>query len=185
MSNELLIAYSLKATVILIAALGLCLILRRASAAARHVVWTVAFAALLLLPILSRVTPAWTAPVRASSAPRITAAVAVRPVARPARTPLDSIPRARPLGPPLVLARHDWLALTMAELAVALCWFHPLAWWVASRMRGERERACDDRVLAAGVGASGYAADLLEVARGLGSAKDNRLPAPAMARASN
>jgi len=36
MSDELLIAYSLKATVILIAALGLCLILRWASAAARH-----------------------------------------------------------------------------------------------------------------------------------------------------
>ena len=52
-------------------------------------------------------------------------------------------------------------------------------------MRRERERACDDRVLAAGVGASGYAADLLEVARGLGGAKDNLFPAPAMARASN
>jgi len=83
------------------------------------------------------------------------------------------------------VARRDWLTLAMAELAVALYWFHPLAWWAASRMRRERERACDDRVLAAGVGASGYAADLLEVARGLGGAKDNLLPAPAMARASN
>jgi len=83
------------------------------------------------------------------------------------------------------VARHDWLTLAMAELAVAIYWFHPLAWWAASRMRRERERACDDRVLAAGVAASEYAADLLEVARGLGSAKDNLLPAPAMARASN
>src|SRR5207244_6373507 len=59
------------------------------------------------------------------------------------------------------VARHDYLTLTMAELAVALYWFHPLAWWAASRMRRERERACDDRVLAAGVAPSGYAAELL------------------------
>src|SRR5258708_1431186 len=260
MSNELLIAYSLKATVILIAALGLCLILRRASAAARHLVWTVAFAAVLLLPILSRVTPGWTAPVRASSASRIANAGPVRSVAPAVRGPVDWIPLvwlvgatlvvarfgvgtalvwhrtrgAQPMpipavsdrvpvldaGPgampmtwglfrPVVLlpteaaawpaerlravllralghvARHDWLTLGRAGLAGALYWFRPLAWWAAGRMRRERERACDDRVLAAGVGASGYAADLLEVARGLGGAKDNLLPAPAMARASN
>src|SRR6266571_1431560 len=51
MRDELLILCSLKATVILIAACGLCAILRRASAATRHLVWTLAFAALLLLPI--------------------------------------------------------------------------------------------------------------------------------------
>jgi TonB family protein len=80
------------------------------------------------------------------------------------------------------IARHDCWTLAMAELAVALYWFHPLAWWAASRMRRERERACDDRVLAAGITASGYATDLLEVARGR---LDAALPAPAMARASN
>src|SRR5260370_39963783 len=59
MRDELLILCSLKATVILIAAGGLCVVLRRASAATRHLVWTLAFAALLLLPIPlpSRVTP--------------------------------------------------------------------------------------------------------------------------------
>ena len=66
MFDELLIAYSLKATVILIAAFGLCLILRRAPAAARHLVWTVALAALLLLPILSRITSGWTCPLRSA-----------------------------------------------------------------------------------------------------------------------
>ena len=64
------------------------------------------------------------------------------------------------------VARHDCLTLAMAELALAFYWFHPLAWWAASRMRRERERACDDRVLTAGVAASDYAADLLAVARG-------------------
>src|SRR5260370_9415164 len=59
MRDELLILCSLKATVILIAACGLCVVLRRASAATRHLVWTLAFAALLLLPIPipSRLTP--------------------------------------------------------------------------------------------------------------------------------
>jgi TonB family protein len=260
MSDELLIAYSLKATVILIAALGLCFILRRASAAARYLVWTVAFTALLLLPVLSRITPGWTAPVRSSSTPGVASAGPARSVAPPVRAPIDWIRLGWLLGAALVLARfgagttlvwlrtrkaqpmtipavsdripvldagrgampmtwgvfrpvillpaeatgwpaerlravllhelahiarHDWLTLAMAELTVALYWFHPLAWWAASRMRRERERACDDRVLAAGVGASGYAADLLEVARGLGGAKGNLFPAPAMARASN
>src|SRR6266700_2125009 len=105
MSDELLIAYSLKATVILTAALGLCLILRRASAAARHLVWTVAFAALLLLPVLSRVTPAWTAPVRASSAPPIANASPVRSVAPPVRGPIAWIPLVWLVGAALVVAR--------------------------------------------------------------------------------
>jgi TonB family protein len=78
--------------------------------------------------------------------------------------------------------RHDCWTLAMAEMAVALYWFHPLAWWAAGCARRERERACDDRVLAAGVAASGYASDLLEVARGR---LDTALPAPAMARPSN
>src|SRR5947208_5616446 len=120
MSDELLIAYSLKATVILIAALGLCLILRRASAAARHLVWTVSFAALLLLPILSRVTPAWTAPVRTSSALRVTGGP-VRSVALPVRASIDWIPLAWLVGATLVLARFGagttlvWLRTRKAQ----------------------------------------------------------------------
>ena len=60
MSNELLIACAVKGTFILIAAGVLSMALRRASAAARHLVWTVAFAALLLLPVLSLAVPRWT-----------------------------------------------------------------------------------------------------------------------------
>src|SRR5882762_8649963 len=67
MGNEFWIACSLKATVILMVACVLCAGLRRSSAAARHLVWTAALAALLLLPALSRVTPEVGQPIRLPS----------------------------------------------------------------------------------------------------------------------
>jgi len=52
-----------KATLILFAACGLAALMRRASAAARHVVWAAAFAALLVLPAARAVLPALHVPV--------------------------------------------------------------------------------------------------------------------------
>jgi TonB family protein len=260
MTNELLIACAFKGTSILIAACLLSVALRRASAAARHLVWVVAFAALLLLPALSVAVPRWTVTVPQSQirpALRRPAAAPAAGASKPVRAEIDwfflvwlsgvtlvlarfgvgtariwlitrrarpmsiagvshrvtvlaaergSMPLAwRVLRPVILLPaegaewpperlravllhelahidRHDCWTLAMAELAVALYWFHPLAWWAAGCARRERERACDDRVLAAGVAASGYASDLLEVARGR---LDSALPAPAMASASN
>ena len=260
MTNELLIACALKGTFILIAACLLSAVLRRASAAARHLVWVVAFAALLLLPALSAVVPRWTVTVPQSQIrPALSSKVHASATAAstPVRAEIDWLVmvwlagatlvlarfgvgtarvwlltrRARPMSvdgvsahirvlaaeqgsmplawrvarpvillpaeagqwPPECLRavllhelahidRHDCWTLAMAELAVALYWFHPLAWWAAACARRERERACDDRVLAAGVDAPGYASDLLEVARGR---LDKALPAPAMARASS
>jgi beta-lactamase regulating signal transducer with metallopeptidase domain len=63
------------------------------------------------------------------------------------------------------IERHDWLAQVLAEAACALYWFHPLVWGAARRLRIESERACDDRVLAAGVAPAEYARQLLEIAR--------------------
>jgi beta-lactamase regulating signal transducer with metallopeptidase domain len=62
------------------------------------------------------------------------------------------------------IARHDCLTQTLASIACAVYWIHPGAWWVATRLRIEREGACDDRVVAAGENAREYAGHLLDLA---------------------
>jgi HEAT repeat protein/beta-lactamase regulating signal transducer with metallopeptidase domain len=61
--------------------------------------------------------------------------------------------------------RRDCLTHMMAQLTCALYWFNPLAWIAARHLRTERERACDDLVLAAGTPGPDYADQLLEIAR--------------------
>jgi TonB family protein len=63
--------------------------------------------------------------------------------------------------------RQDWLWQILAECVTAALWFHPLVWLAAARLRSEAEHAADDHVLAEGTGASGYAQQLLEIARRL------------------
>jgi HEAT repeat protein/beta-lactamase regulating signal transducer with metallopeptidase domain len=65
--------------------------------------------------------------------------------------------------------RRDCLTHLIAQAACALHWFNPLAWVAARRVRTERERACDDLVLASGTRGSDYADQLLEIARGMQS----------------
>jgi beta-lactamase regulating signal transducer with metallopeptidase domain len=62
------------------------------------------------------------------------------------------------------IARRDCLTQTAAALACALYWVHPGTWWLARRLRIERELACDDLVLSAGTDAYDYAGHLLELA---------------------
>jgi HEAT repeat protein/beta-lactamase regulating signal transducer with metallopeptidase domain len=61
--------------------------------------------------------------------------------------------------------RRDCLTHAIAQLACALHWFNPLAWIAARHIRTERERACDDLVLACGTRGPDYAEELLEIAR--------------------
>ena len=61
--------------------------------------------------------------------------------------------------------RRDCLTHVISQLACAIHWFNPLAWIAARHIRTERERACDDLVLACGTRGSDYAEELLEIAR--------------------
>jgi len=78
--------------------------------------------------------------------------------------------------------RHDFIVQLIARVACAVYWFHPLVWLAATRLREERERACDDHVLRAGATPSAYATHLLEIARGLRAAPATSLASVAMAR---
>ena len=82
------------------------------------------------------------------------------------------------------IKRRDTLTNLVTQLTCALYWFHPLAWFAARRMVSERERACDDLVLATGVKQSAYAEHLLQVVSGLESRLFATYNAIAMARSS-
>ncbi len=43
--------------------------------------------------------------------------------------------------------RRDNLTAALHMLVAAIFWFHPLVWWLQSRLLREREHACDDAVL--------------------------------------
>lgn len=71
------------------------------------------------------------------------------------------------------IRRRDCMIQDAAHLVSALYWFHPGAWFLAHRLRVEREHACDDLVLAHGAEPADYAHEVLQVAR---SARRARLP---------
>jgi TonB family protein len=63
------------------------------------------------------------------------------------------------------IQRGDLYTQVLVQIVCCLYWFQPLVWLAARRLRQERERACDDAVLAAGVEAHEYATELMELAR--------------------
>ncbi|MEP6993039.1 MAG: M56 family metallopeptidase, partial [Acidobacteriota bacterium] len=73
--------------------------------------------------------------------------------------------------------RGDWAAVLLAELAVALYWFHPLAWWLGRRVRRDAEKASDDLVIASGIKPSVYAGHLLGIFRAMASPVRSVTPA--------
>jgi beta-lactamase regulating signal transducer with metallopeptidase domain len=61
------------------------------------------------------------------------------------------------------VAWRDNFAAALHMLVEALFWFHPLIWWLGARLVDERERACDEQVLAGGHLPASYAEGILKV----------------------
>ena len=61
--------------------------------------------------------------------------------------------------------RRDNLAAAIHMLIEAAFWFHPLVWWLGAKMIEERERACDEDVLASGNEPHVYAQGILNVCK--------------------
>jgi beta-lactamase regulating signal transducer with metallopeptidase domain/outer membrane protein assembly factor BamD (BamD/ComL family) len=61
--------------------------------------------------------------------------------------------------------RRDPLVEWLALLNRSLYWFHPLSWWLCSKVSGLAEQTCDEAVLAQGYDGSTYAEHLLDFAR--------------------
>jgi beta-lactamase regulating signal transducer with metallopeptidase domain len=59
--------------------------------------------------------------------------------------------------------RRDNLLSALHMLVACTFWFHPLVWFLGARLVEERERACDEEVLAAGGSALEYAKTILKV----------------------
>ncbi len=58
--------------------------------------------------------------------------------------------------------RRDNLAAAMHMVVEAIFWFHPLVWWLGTRLVEERERACDEEVLRLGNPPQVYAESILK-----------------------
>ncbi len=282
----------IKASILLLMAMAAhAMVARRTSAATRHLIWTIAIAGLLLLPLLSAALPQWTAvtvseaslavlppptlldaatsdtarpvdraavPTRVSapplpvSFPRVSwqmllltlylagvvvlagrlvverlsirrlaqsattitapewtqllaacaAVLGVRRGVRLLRNGSPSMPMASGIWSAVILlpsdadawsddrrrsvllhelahvARLDCLTQALAAVACTLYWVHPGVWWMARRLRVERELACDDCVLAAGTDARDYASHLLDLAYAVGNGRTPNLAVP-------
>ena len=81
--------------------------------------------------------------------------------------------------------RRDTIVQLLTLIACALHWFNPLVWFAAWRLEVERERACDDLVLASGIRPSAYARHLLDIVTGLSPAHWTQSCGLAMARKSS
>lgn len=58
--------------------------------------------------------------------------------------------------------RRDNLTAALHMLVQAVCWFHPLVWWLGARLVEERERACDEEVIRLGAAPDVYAESVLK-----------------------
>jgi HEAT repeat protein/beta-lactamase regulating signal transducer with metallopeptidase domain len=133
----LLFDAAVKGTLVLLAATGLALVLRRGSAASRHLIWQMAVLAVLLLPLVKTFSPlrfavlpelrspiaAAPAPVSirdAASTPTTPAVVQTNGQASQAETRSAARTDAQSSGPSLPLRALTWLAIVWLVVAAVL-----------------------------------------------------------------
>ncbi len=63
------------------------------------------------------------------------------------------------------IRRRDNLTSALHMVVEAVFWFHPLVWWIGARLVEERERACDEAVLARGSEPHVYVEGILNVCK--------------------
>ena len=61
--------------------------------------------------------------------------------------------------------RRDNLTAAIHMLVEALCWFHPMVWWIGARLVATREQACDEHVVAETAEPVAYAEGIVTVCR--------------------
>lgn len=72
------------------------------------------------------------------------------------------------------IRRHDYLVNLLQSVVEIVLFFHPAMWWIAARIREEREHCCDDIALQ-------ITQDPLTFARTLAAVEELRLGVPALA----
>ncbi|HLL85471.1 MAG TPA: M56 family metallopeptidase, partial [Longimicrobium sp.] len=128
----------IRTTAVLLVALCATTLLRRSSAATRHLVWTVALAGVLVLPLLERVVPAWRiVPIPAELAPAA-AVAAPAPVEARVAQPQATLAAAQESAP--ARKRIDWMLWALGIWAVGgillfvrLLYGVLRIWWVERR----------------------------------------------------
>ncbi len=138
--EELLVGLAIKSTVLILLAWAAAGLLRKASAALRHLVWAAALGGLALLPALNALLPAWRAPV-APPASSGTAVSAVQVTAGDASQPL----RVGQLAWALWGGRRPACGGRLSKPATTACWRRertrrttPGNWWPSSAACGLR-----------------------------------------------
>lgn len=109
-----------KGTILLFTAFVLTLVLRRASAASRHLAWTLALCAVLALPVFALALPAWEVPIY-SSPPSIAAAAVTSPHRLSSADPLKhQLVQVTVTGHP---ARPGWPGMVLFAWALGSIFF--------------------------------------------------------------
>lgn len=143
--GPLLVDSALRGSLVLLAALAAAALMRRSPASARHLVWLAALGALLALPALRLVVPAWRVlpDVRvAVTAPRTSQAAPVAEAGAPAASVADESLRAEP-APPAARAPVDLPRLALALWAAGAALLLLRLAWGMLRVRWLERRATE------------------------------------------